>query len=300
MTEDSLATIRSYLLPNEKVEFACRIQSGFVILSSRRFVILQEESRDVYRIEKAIPFGCISSIEQKKIDRFEITGTVLDQYGRRRSETRSFTVIAPKDAPEEFQSTMNRCVNFLEDIRNLDRKPPLNDCVYLDHMPTSLTKNARLDLNTVLRDQPIPDSLVHEAIEFLGAEPFLLEESLKAANDNENGILFAVGKQGYYWIKGKKTGRFMSNVIVDTVEWDNIQSFSYRWDSENAIIDVTYSLTSDGKGLTTQYQWSPSVNSETLQYPWLIQQMNGPWILADIFSKYKREGESFHSLTSFF
>ena len=27
-------------------------------------------------------------------------------------------------------------------------------------------------------------------------------------------------------------------------------------------------------------------NDETLQYPWFLQHMNGPWILADIIRKY--------------
>ncbi|MHA1494696.1 MAG: hypothetical protein ACTSRQ_11850 [Candidatus Thorarchaeota archaeon] len=295
MTNDFLDTVRPYLLPNEEVEFTCRTQSGFVILSSRRFIILNEEKRDEYCIEKSIPYGCISSIEHKKIDRFEITGIVLDQYGHRTSETRSFIVKAPKEEREKFQSTMNRCFDVIEEIRNSDDKSSHYGNSYLENMPESLTKNARLDLNTVLRDQPIPDSLIHEAMEFLGAEPFILEDSLKDSKDKENGILFAVGERGYYWIRGKKTGRFMSDVIIDTIEWDNIKSFSYRWETQNAIIEVTYSLTSDGKASTTQYQWSPLVNDDTLHYPWLLQQMNGPWILADIISKYGREGESFHS-----
>ncbi len=286
MTEDSLDAVRPYLLPNEDVDFVCRIRGGYVILSSRRFVLLKEENRDVYCIEKAIPFGCIMSIEPKKIDRFEISGIVLDKIGQPTSEVRSFIVRAPKEERNEFQSAMNRCIDVLEKIRKSDGKLSHHDNSYLEHMPESLTQNAILDLNTILRDQPIHDALVPQAEEFLGDAPFILEESLRDGKDKENGILFAVGTRGYYWIKGKKTGRFMSNVTIDTVEWDNIRSFSSRWDNENAVIDVTYSLTSDGKASTTQYQWSPSVNSETLQHPWFLQCMNGPWILADIIHKY--------------
>ncbi|MGY5872914.1 MAG: hypothetical protein RTV72_11755 [Candidatus Thorarchaeota archaeon] len=298
MTNDSSETVRPYLLPNEDIEFIRRIQSGFIVLSSRRFVLLKEEERDAYCIEKAIPHSCISSIEQKKIDRFEISSIALDQNGHHTSEVRSFNVNAPRgehgenkeEIQNQFQSAMNRCFSIIEEKRNLDQfagdTSSQRDYSYLEHLPESLTRNAILDLNTILQDQPVPDELVHEAEKFLGAEPFIIEESLRNGNDKEDGILFAVGKRGYYWIKGKKTGRFMTNVIIDTVEWDNIRSFSFQWEYENAVIDVTYSLTSDGKESTTQYQWSPPVNDETLQYPWLLQHMNGSWILADIICKY--------------
>ena len=286
MTENSFETVRPYLLPNEDVEFICRILGGFIVLSRRRFVLLKEKKNDVYSIEKAIPYSCISGIEQKKIDRFEVSGFVLDQYGRHTRETKFFLVRAPREEKEGFQSTLNQCIDVLQEMKNSDSKAAHYDNSYLDSMPESLTRNARLDLNTILRDQPIPDTLVQEAEEFLSTKPFIIEESLRAANDKENGILFAVGKRGYYWIQGMKIGRFMSNVIIDTVEWSNIQSISYRWNDENAIIDVTYSLTSNGKSSTTQYQWSPSANNETIQYPWLLQCMNGPWILADIISKH--------------
>jgi len=285
MADDSVDPLRPYLLPNEDVELICRTQSGFIILSNRRLVLLKEEKRETHRIEKAIPFDCISNIKQKKTDRFEIS-----------CETKSFVVRAPRDGHEEFQSKMSQCIDVIEGIRRSERKPSHIDYSYLEHLPASLIQNGLLDLNTILRDQPIHDRLVHEAEEFLGAEPFILEESLRHGNDKENGILLAVGTGGYFWIKGKKTGRFMSDVVVDTVEWENIRSLSSRWAAENALIEVTYSLTSDGKASTAQYQWYPLVNDETLQYPWLLQQMNGPWILADIFNKFKKEGENFHSL----
>ncbi|MCK4566457.1 MAG: hypothetical protein KAU48_04020, partial [Candidatus Thorarchaeota archaeon] len=51
-------------------------------------------------------------------------------------------------------------------------------------------------------------------------------------------------------------------------------------------IEATYSLTEDGRDSTVLYQWVPTVNDDTLQFPWLLQQLNGPWILADIMYKY--------------
>jgi len=283
MTEDSLETVRPYLLPNEDVEFVCRIQSGFIVLSSRRFVLLKEKKNDTYIIEKAIPYSCISSIEQKKKDRFEISCVVLDQSGQHTQEIKPIKVNAAS------QSEMNQCVKIVEEKRNFAENTTTQyDYSYLEHMPVSLTRNAILDLNTILRDQPIYNELVHEAEEFLGSEPFILEESLRAGDDEENGILLAAGTRGYFWIRGRKNGRFMSNVIVDTIEWSNLRSISYRWDSENAIISVNYSLTSDGKEQIAEYQWKPTTNDETLRYPWFLQPNNGPWILTDIIRKYSK------------
>jgi len=185
---------------------------------------------------------------------------------------------------------MSCCLSVVEEIRSSDSFssdiPPVRNYSYLEQMPESLTHNAILDLNTILRDQPIHDLLVHEAVKILGSKPFLLEESLRDGTDKDNGVIFAAGKNGYFWIQGRKHGRFMSNVIVDIVEWANIRCFAHRWHNESAIIDATYTLTKDGKETTMAYQWSPSINDDTLQYPWLLQQLNGPWILADIMYKY--------------
>ena len=81
----------------------------------------------------------------------------------------------------------------------------------------------------------------------------------------------------------------MTNVIVDTVEWDNLRSFAYQWHHKSPTVHVTYSLTKDGKETTVEYQWSPLVDEDTLQYPWLLEQMNGPWILTDVFQKYSNQ-----------
>ncbi len=289
---------KHHLLPNEDVQLVCQTQKGFLVLSNRRVVLLKEESRLEYHIEKAIPYDCILGFEPKKSDRYEVSGITPDRYGCLTKETRSIEVKAPRTESGEnkdnvrnhFQSTMSRCFDVVEGIRSSDAftsdQPPVRDYSYLEQMPESLTRNAILDLNTILQDQPVPNELVHEAVKFLGNEPFLLEESLRNGNDNENGVLFAAGKQGYYWIQGKKKGRNMSNVIVDTVEWNHIRCFVHRWQNEAANIEATYTLTEDGRDSTVLYQWTPTVNEDTLQLPWLLQQLNGPWILADVMGKY--------------
>ncbi len=284
------------LLPNEDVQLVCQTQKGFLVLSSRRVVLLKEVNQLEYHVEKAIPYDCIVSFEPKKSDRYEILGIELDRYGNHTRENRSFDVKEPRgergeskaDVRSHFQSTMSRCSDVVEEIRSSDAftsdLAPVHDYSYLEQMPESLTRNAILDLNTILRDLPAHNELVHDAVKFLGNEPFLIEESLRG-NDKENGILFAAGKQGYFWIQGKKNGRFMSNVIVDTVEWNNIRCFSHRWQIENDSIFATYTLTLGGSESTMEYQWSPLKNENTIQFPWLLQPLNGPWILADVMYK---------------
>jgi hypothetical protein len=128
--------------------------------------------------------------------------------------------------------------------------------------------------------------LVHEAKKFLGDEPFLIEETLRDGNDSNNGVLFAAGERGYYWIQGIKKGRFMINVIVDSIEWANLQRFYHQWQNESPIIHVTYQLTKGGKPVTSHYLWKPPIEEETRNYPWLLEPLNGPWILADVMYKY--------------
>lgn len=278
------AGIEQYLLPNEDAHLACQTRTGSLVLSSRRIAIVNEKGPPGSYIEQAIPYDCILSIESKKADRFAISGRVLDRFGRDMDETKTIEIRAPKgETSSQFQSTMNQCSDIVDEIRNSE--PPRLDLSYLDEMPESLTRNAILDLNTVLRDRPAHNELVHEAVKFLGLEPFLLEESLRDGNDRENGILFAAGTHGYYWIQGKKQGRFMSHVVVDTVEWENVRCFVNPWHQEHPTIYATYSLTKDGKETMAEYQWSPLVDENTLQYPWLLQQLNGSWILADVMYK---------------
>jgi hypothetical protein len=280
MTAES-ERVKQYLLPNEDVRLACQIRRGFLILSSRRIVILNEKGPTGTNIELVIPYDCVLNIGSEKTDRFGISGRVLDQYGRDTGETKSFEIRAPKgEALFHVQSTVNQCSEVVE--KNRSSRPPKLDLSYLEKMPESLTHNAFLDLNTVLRDQPVHDNLVHEAVKFLGNEPFLLEESLRDGNDKENGVLFAAGTRGYYWIRGKKLGRFMSDVIVDTVEWENVRCFTHLWHQKHPLIYATYSHTKGGKATTIEYQWSPTINDDTLSFPWLLQPLNGPWILADV------------------
>ena len=280
--------IRQYLLPNEDVRLSFQTRSGFLILSSRRIVILNEKNSPGTNIERAIPYECITSIESKKADRFEVAGRVLDQFGRFTNGIKSFEIRVPKgEVQSSFESTMNLCSEIVKEYRATTI--PTLDLSYLEVMPECLTRNAILDLNTVLRDKPIHDELVPEAAKFLGNEPFLLEESLRDGTDSENGVLYAAGTQGYYWIQGKKQGRFMSNVIVDTVEWSNVRSLTHQWHEKEAAIYVTYSLTQDGKELTKQFRWRPPINDDTLQFPWFLQQLNGPWIFFDVMSRYSKK-----------
>ena len=85
-----------YLLPNEEVHLVCQTHRGFLILSSRRVVLLNEKSRSEYRIERAIPYDCVFGFEPKKDDRFMINGIVLDTYGCHTKEIESLEVKAPK------------------------------------------------------------------------------------------------------------------------------------------------------------------------------------------------------------
>ncbi|MHA1951624.1 MAG: hypothetical protein ACXAAO_09120 [Candidatus Thorarchaeota archaeon] len=289
---------KQYLLPNEDIRLVCQTRTGFLVLSSRRVVLLKEESLSEFRIERAIPYDCILRFEPKRKNCFTMTGVVLDSFGCHTQKTASLELETPRGDKGEtkakvgsrFQTTMNQCKEKLEEIRQSNEftyhKPSTLDYSYLQRMPESLTQNAILDLNTILRDQPVHDELIHEALKFLGPEPFLLEESLRDGRDKESGVLFAAGTKGYYWIQGMKHSRFMSNVIVNTVEWENIRCFVHQWHHESGIINATYSLTKDGNETTIEYLWSPSTYGDSHKYAWLLQQLNGPWIIADVSSKY--------------
>jgi hypothetical protein len=243
-------------------------------------VMVNGKGSSGFRITKAIPYDLVTDIEPKKQDLFEISGRVTDHLGKETGESHSFEIRSPKGEVDDFRTSMKQCSEIIEDVRNSGT--PTHDLSYLEKMPVTLTRDAILDLNTVLRDQPIHEELVHEASKFLGDEPFLLEESLRDENDRENGVLLAAGTQGYYWIQGKKQGRFMSNVIVDTVEWEYFRGFSYQWHREIPTIKAVYSLSRDGKLLTKEHRWCPTLNEDTSRYPWLLQEFNGPWIMSDI------------------
>lgn len=289
---------QSCLLPNENVHLACETQDGFLVLTNRRVVVLKEQKKSGFHIRCVIPYDCILRIEPKTSDRVEVSGISENREGCLLDDVTSFDVRAPKGGAGEnksdlfrhFQSTMKQAVDIVKEIKSSgvisSELPPQRDLSYLDKLPASLTRNAILDLNTVLRDRPIHDELVIEASKFLGDEPFLLEESLRDGSDHENGALFAAGTLGYFWIQGRKQGRFMSSVIVDTVEWENFHGLAHQWQHESGVMNAIYSLTKGGRETIVSYLWKPAHDADSMQYPWLLQPHNGPWILADIMYKY--------------
>ncbi len=292
---------RNSLLPNEDVRFVCQIRKGFLVFSNRRVAVLRQEKESHFNIERVIPYDCVLSIRLESDSSAKITGIPLDMYGCYELERTVDEVIdikAPKPRKGEdkhgvrshFQTAMKYALSVLDEIMEStasnEEPTPLKDFSYLDSLPKSLTRDAILDLNTILQDMPIHDELYNEAMKFLGNDPFILEESLRDGRNEDNGVLFAAGKQGYIWIQGTKDGRYMANVLVDKVEWNNIKCFAHRWQTEDNKIEATYSLQRDSKELSIRYQWSPTINEDTTQYPWLLQKLNGPWILADVMYKY--------------
>jgi len=298
---------RKCLLPNEEVKIACQMLKGFLVISNRRMVLLKEEKELQFSIDRIIPYDCVLNAFQVKPERYRITGIQLDQFGwydvdisekETKYLTVEFDILAPKskkgeskeEINEQFQSSIKQISNELEILKKTNKDarelPPFRDYSYLDNLPGSLTHNAILDLNNILQDKPIHDALYHDAMKFLGSEPFLLEESLRDANDIDNGFLFAAGNQGYIWVQGKKNGRHIANVLVDKIEWNNITCAVHRWQAKDSRFDVVYTLQKEGRELTHHYKWNPPPNQDVLGHPWLLQQLNGPWILADIMYKY--------------
>ncbi|MFW9843918.1 MAG: hypothetical protein ACFFEV_05030, partial [Candidatus Thorarchaeota archaeon] len=144
MTEDSKDILRPYLLPNEDTEHICRIHNGFIVLSNRRFILMSAGKRDSYRIETSIPCSCLLNFEQKKSDRFEISGAVLDQNGQHTGKTKCLVIREPRDGREKFQSEMNQCLEIIEGIGSPDSSSAGIDYSYLEQLPESPTKNALL------------------------------------------------------------------------------------------------------------------------------------------------------------
>ena len=102
--------LEQYLLPNEDVRLVCQTRNGFLVLSSRRFVMINEKGPRGSYIERAIPYNCILSIESKKSDRFELSGRILDQNGKDTNETKSFEIRAPKgEVKSQFKKTNKNC-----------------------------------------------------------------------------------------------------------------------------------------------------------------------------------------------
>ena len=279
--------LEQYLLPNEDVRIVCRTRSGHLVLTNRRVALVHIRRQLGHLIERSVLIEHILDIEQTKTDRFRIYARVVDHYGKDIGTIESFEVRAPKGADfSDFFSAMNRFPDIVEELSSSG--PQQLDLSYLEKLPKRLTKDAVLDLNTILRDQPQHNELVPEARKFLGDKPFILEDCLRDGTDRENGFLFAAGKNGYYWIQGKKQGRFMTNVIVDTVEWDNFLCFVHQWNSTNANIFATYSLIKGGRQTIREYLWAPPTSDDVIEYPWLLQERNGPLILTDVWRKYSK------------
>ncbi|MFX1369491.1 MAG: hypothetical protein ACFFAY_12905 [Promethearchaeota archaeon] len=288
------------LLPNEDVRFVCEIRGGFLVLTNRRIVLLEECSYQDYEIGIVLPFDCYHLLAQIKRDQYRISGISLDRNGllEPKGAGNDIDVRLPKvnqessksDVLDQFHSTMSLFHDMLESIRETlgigHIMPQPHDYSYFDQAPRSLTENAKLDLNTILEDKPIYQELWNEAKTFLGNSPFLLEESLRAGDDPTNGALFAAGEKGIIWIQGRKSGRFISNVLVDKLEWPNIKCLVYRWQLKKPIFEATYSLQKGMKDFKRNFIWNPPVNRDTTRYQWLLQKLNGPWILADLMYRY--------------
>lgn len=289
---------RKCLLPNESVQSACEVKQGFLVLSDRRIVVLYESKLMGYEIGHVVPYDCLVGFKQVKPDRKDLLGVALDQYGCHLPERRSLALRAPivkrgenkTDVKKRFQSAVDRCSQAAGEIKLTQsiasEAPPPRSYSYLSDLPSSLTYNALLDLNAVLEDWPVYNELHQKTQKYLGDNPFLLEESLRDGSDKESGALFAAGHSGYIWVRGKKKGRFIKGVLADSVDWRNVRCFAYRWQNDRGIIDATYCLTKDGKESTVQYLWNPPFKGDVPKYPWLLQPLNGPWILADVAYKY--------------
>ena len=294
---------KSCLLPNERIEYVCDILEGFLVQTNRRVLSLIKGRQSGYNLGWAMPSDCFQELTPIKSGVFRVTGINLDEHGchefanQRKYKATYFDIKMPKPdrgvSKAEVRDHFSKSISFfhekakhLREVVSKQDEPPTLDYSYLDEMPTSLVDNAILDLNTILEDKPIHNELLDEARKFLGDAPFFIEESLRDAADPHNGILLAVGKKGYIWIRGLKSGRFMTNVLVDKAEWSNIKGFVYRWQNAPPIIESTYSLQRGMKDYTIQYTWSPILNSDVRKQPWLVQRLNGPWILSDILNRY--------------
>jgi hypothetical protein len=264
------------LIPNERPHIVCQISQGFLIVSSRRILSVHEQGKKGYNVSKSVPFDAITGYDSL-MRTFEII------------EPRRISGESKANVREYLESTLSRCVEVIDELRDPEKvRAGLTSRTlsYLGDFPKCLTQDALLDLNTVIEDQPIDDNLVARASNFLGTDPIFIEETLRDSEHKESGILLAAGKKGFFWVRGQKQGRFLTNVVVDTVEWSNIQVLESWWKNDSCLIVVTYSLVEGGKPITMEYQWVPPINDETLRVPWFIQSSNGPYIFEDIMYKY--------------
>jgi hypothetical protein len=274
--EKSFKIASQVLIPNERPYIACQTSKGFLVVSSRRIASLHEGTKSGYQVTKSVPFEAVTSPE-----------SLVRTFGIK--EPRRTSGESREAVKNYLELTLSQCIDIVEELRDPEKKGvelTSRTFSYLGNFPQCLTQDALLDLNTVLEDQPVDHRLVTRALNFLGTDTVLIEETLRDADDKENGILFAAGQRGFFWVRGQKHDCFLTNVVVDTVEWNNIQFFGQRWADGLPLIIVTYSHTSKGKSITTEYQWNPPLNDETLRAPWFVQPANGPFIFEDIVYKY--------------
>lgn len=293
---DDMVTIASRcLLPNEFISGKVDLINGFLFLTDRRLVQVEATGLLSYNILRALHYDCIIGIAEKKSDEIELIGAPVDPNGRLEAKTRKIMLKKQKEGMERSSDSQlatldaallsSRLDDMVQNARKTSHSRKRNDN-YLNQLPGSLTKSAILDLNAILQDKPFPDELYHEAARFLGADPFLLEESLRDADDLENGVLFAAGDKGCIWIRGFKRGRFMRDVRVERIEWQHIKCNVHQWQYSNDPMTIIYILQENGADKRLRVCWDPSIQSDSLEYPWLFHSANGPWILADLFQKY--------------
>jgi hypothetical protein len=267
------------------------IDVGYAVLTDRRFVVLQNEKTRRILITQSIPLDALQSCKIKKKGRAILSARTVDKRGALQNDFISIILndLKNKNVKSTFDSKIEHLNSIISNLRNTFQNldyPKKRELSYLELKPNPLTWNGILDLNTVLQDKPISDRLYHEAEKFLGNEPFLLEESLKDSTTIENGVLFAAGSKGYLWIQGKKNGRHMANVLVDKVEWENINYMAFQWQTKISAMLMNYSLQRGRSDKSVSYIWNPLLVETDLSYAWLFQQKNGPWIIADLMFKY--------------
>jgi len=283
----------SCLLPNELILHKLDIENGSVYLTNRRLVVVSHKKVKDGEIVSAIPYDCLKNVSIQKERFVAFNALLLDEKGVITKQSRELRFNIPKTKiAEDKSSILERyrtiAESILQSIKDIQDSMNIatHNLSYLSDLPKILTQNAILDLNTVLQDQPIPDYLYHEAVKFLGDDAFLLEESLRDGENPEDGILFAAGVKGYILIRGKKSGRFMTDVLIDKVEWANIKALVYHWQNENSIMHMNYALQKGHRMKTVSYIWNPPCTKMNSSYRWLCEKNNGPWILADLMFKY--------------
>ena len=276
---ERLATARKVLVPSENLRLVYQTREGFLMVTTRRITLLQEDKQQGYLIRQTMPLDSFNGIESIGSDGARINGANHPAMEVRASKRVKGE--GKLDAKHRLHKAMMQIPETLAQLHTEPRIAPKTE--YLDSIFEALTNNGILDLNTVLKDHPDNEALHHEPAQFLGEGYFVVEQCLRDGDNPENGVLFAAGLKGYYWIQGRKHGRFLQDVSVQQVEWDLITSVTQ--DAEG-IIQLVYRLHEDGRELQQSFQWAPPMSESTIQLPWVSQKLNGLMILKDIISRY--------------